>query len=341
MLDDRAKATLTMFVEQTLSKPMRDGGRRPVGKGALSAMLALTRIPLEKEDELPFPLDPEKMRTEQEGQVKGLGGGVVKKILEEHGITAKLSSEGGRTSRGTMGNLRIYWSILNEIWSRLCAESPELDPVETGRQLLRDAEDWWIERIQEFFKAKPLEFRTDASKSLQAHIEELLQLVRTRYAGTTQVGTVLQYLVGAKLKIVLPDTVIHAASQSDEQTDRAGDFLAGETAIHCTTAPSSDLIGKCRANLGAGLAPVIITIPERIGVARGLAADGQGTKDRIQVWDIAQFLATNVLEHGRFSVGGSMDMLKRLVEAYNGIVEECESDPGLRIKLSEASRVQG
>ncbi len=59
------------------------------------------------------------------------------------------------------------------MWSRL-------DPVETGRQLPRDAEDWWIERIHEFFKARPLAFRTDASKSLQAHAESLSQSVLLR-----------------------------------------------------------------------------------------------------------------------------------------------------------------
>ena len=37
----------------------------------------------------------------------------MKKILKEHGITQQLSSEGGRTSRGSMGLMIKYVDFLN------------------------------------------------------------------------------------------------------------------------------------------------------------------------------------------------------------------------------------
>ena len=62
-------------------------------------MVQFTRLIQDKE----FPLNPDKFQTSGKGQVAGLGGGNLKKILKEHGITQQLSAEGGRTSRGSMG----------------------------------------------------------------------------------------------------------------------------------------------------------------------------------------------------------------------------------------------
>lgn len=55
-------------------------GRSP---GTLSFIVTVTRNLKEKK----FPVSAEEFRTPQEGQVAGLGGGAIKKILNEHGIT--------------------------------------------------------------------------------------------------------------------------------------------------------------------------------------------------------------------------------------------------------------
>ena len=44
-------------------------------------------------------LNPDDFQPSSKGQVVGLGGGNLKKILKEHGITQQLSAEDGRTSR--------------------------------------------------------------------------------------------------------------------------------------------------------------------------------------------------------------------------------------------------
>jgi hypothetical protein len=51
--------------------------------------------------------------TKNKGQVAGLGGDNLKKILKEHGITQILAAEGGRTSRGNMGLMMEYVKFLN------------------------------------------------------------------------------------------------------------------------------------------------------------------------------------------------------------------------------------
>ena len=50
-----------------------------------------------------FPLNPDDFQTSSKGQVAGLGGANLKKILKEHGITQQLSSEGGRNQQRQHG----------------------------------------------------------------------------------------------------------------------------------------------------------------------------------------------------------------------------------------------
>lgn len=73
-------------------------------KGPLSLVVQFTRLVQDKN----FPLNPDDFQTSSKGQVAGLGGGNLKKILREYGITQQLSSEGGRTSRGSMGLMVKY-----------------------------------------------------------------------------------------------------------------------------------------------------------------------------------------------------------------------------------------
>ena len=72
-------------------------------KGPLSLVVQFTRMVKENN----FPLSPEDYQTGSKGQVAGLGGGNLKKILSDYGITQQLSAEGGRTSRGSMGLMII------------------------------------------------------------------------------------------------------------------------------------------------------------------------------------------------------------------------------------------
>jgi len=94
-------------------------------KGPLSLMVQLTRLAGAKG----FPLTPSDFLTENRGQVAGLGGANLKKILKEHGITQTLASEGGRTSRGNMGLMIKYIEFLNALHSKTGAV-----PGEGGRK---------------------------------------------------------------------------------------------------------------------------------------------------------------------------------------------------------------
>ena len=288
-------------------------------KGQLSTVIQVTFMVKGK----PMPLNPDDFKTEKEGQVKGLGGGNLKKILKQHGITRTLSSEGGRTSRGSMGLVRHYFEFLND-WHD-----------EAGHVDLDYVERYWADRVVDYFNSEPFILAADVSRTMSDCVNDVFNQARKRQAenpGTHYLGTVLQHLVAAKLSLVLPEgsLEIHGASVADAPTGRAGDFLVGDTAIHCTTMPGAPLMEKCAANIRSGLHPVIITIAERAQVAASLIEDN-GLVGKVEVCDAQQFLSANVLEHSLFNSSMRGEFVARLVARYNDIVDAYETDPSLCI----------
>lgn len=289
-------------------------------KGPLSLVVQFTRLVQDKE----FPLSSDDFQTGGKGQVAGLGGGNLKKILKEHGITQQLAAEGGRTSRGSMGLMIKYVDFLNE-WN---AEEPVDFSV---------VEAFWTEQVREYFRNQPFVLTADTSKTIGANLDELFEQAKKRQKqnpGTQYLGTVLQHLVAAKLCLILPEDSfeIHGASVADGPTDRNGDFVINGSIIHCTTMPGALLIEKCKANLRDGCHPVIITIFDRVHTALNLAEDA-GLAGRVEVWDIQQFLSANVYEHSLFDEARRNATLSDIISRYNNIVREAETDPSLRIEF--------
>lgn len=290
------------------------------GKGALCVALVITRQAIN----VGLPLDANTLLTDNHGQVKLLGMASVQNILKDHGIEKVLAEEGGRTSRGSVGNMQRYVQFLNK-----------LNP---SQEELKEIEEWWVDRVRAFFAGKPMVFHFDAAKSMRSSIRDLIVQAEKRQSeisGATVVGTVLQHLVGAKLSLILPERpVMHGASVADEVSGRDGDFIFEDVAIHVTSAPSEALIRKCMRNLESAIKPIIITTYRKVPVAEGLA-ESQGIADRLDVFDVEQFIAGNIYELGKFAVSGRKTTAEQLVNAYNQIIDECETDPSLKIDFSK------
>jgi hypothetical protein len=290
-----------------------------LSKGSLSFALIVTRILKSKK----FPVSVDDFVTANEGQVKGLGGGAVRKILKEYGIERTLSDEGGRTSRGNMGRLREYANVLNAL-----SKKNALD--------LDGAELYWVERIKVYFDSQPFIFRLDPSKSFRFCVRHLMAQAVERQReikGTMFAGALMQHLVGAKLDILSKSKVKHHGfSVADAPTNRAGDFSIGDVAFHVTTAPTEALIRKCKNNLEGGLRPIVVTTEDGLGGAKALAKQVD-LEDRIDVIEIEQFITTNVYEWSQFSREARIISVQELIERYNAIVADCESDPSFRIEF--------
>ena len=288
------------------------------GRGALCVALVITQ-----RAKAGLPLQASALLASKKGQVAGLGRAQVQAVLARHGIERVLAQEGGRTSRGAIGNMEAYLAFLNAL-----PRPVDLDAVER----------FWVERVKEFFAGKPFKLSVDASLSIRAAIRNLLTQAKDRQAdvvGSRYEGTMLQHLVGAKLELVLGEGAFkhHSASEADQADTRSGDFCVGDVAIHVTTAPGDALMEKCRDNLGANLRPLIVTTSARVVVADGLAADA-GIADRIDVLDIEQFLAANLHERALFSAAKRAPTTADLVRRYNAIIAAVETDPSLKIELS-------
>jgi len=308
--DDDLKKALAEF---TKTKKFR-------GKGPLCVALVVTQ----HAKKFALPLDPDQLLTEAGGQVLGLGRGAVQTVLKRHGITRVLAAEGGRTSRGSINNMREYAAFLN-------------DQQASGGIDLEAVERFWIDQVHAFFAGKPFKIRLDGSRSLRTLVRDILAQAEQRQKttpGMYYVGGVLQHMVGAKLDCALgPGKFEHNSfSTSDAQTGRAGDFFIGDVAIHVTTSPSEAVIGRCQENLDDGYRPMLITMQRGLTVAEGLA-ENAGLGDRIDVFEIEQFIALNLYELGSFAADGRKVAIGDLVKRYNEIIEEWETDPSLMIEF--------
>lgn len=291
---------------------------RLTSKGKLAAILYVSR--LAKKSGL--PLDSSILVTDSKGQVLGLGKSAVQVILKEYGITRVLAEEGGRTSRGSLGNMQGYVAFLNELYSDGIADTEAI-------------ERWWVARVNDFFSAQPFTLKYDTAKSLRAIVRDLLAQAFKRQKenpGTMYAGAVLQHLVGAKLSLVLPEGAVNnnGYSVADAVSARSGDFIIGEVIIHVTTAPGEALMRKCESNLQAGTRPIIVTTHESMPGAESLA-NIQGIGGRVDILEVEQFIATNVYELSRFETLERKLTVDRLVSKYNEIIEECETDPSLKV----------
>lgn len=286
--------------------------------GSLGTALVLTR----KAEKLGLPMDVKTVATAGGGQVSGLSGSAINKILVEHGVTQQVGTESGRTSRGTINLGNAYANLLNEF---------------VTIQSLKDVERFWIKKFVELFNTQPFELKYDQSKTIAVTLQGLVQqaIERQRRApGTTCVGALLQHLVGAKLELALPKVAIvhNGFSVADSVTSRSGDFVLDEVAIHCTTSPSLQLLAKCRKNLESGVRPIILTLPKSLQTAMNYA-DEMEIGNRVEILDAIQFLTANLYEMSHFRADRRKVTLDALVSKYNEIISRVESDPSLRIAV--------
>ncbi len=289
-------------------------------KGPLSVALVVTQ----HARKLGLPLDPGSLITAGGGQVLGLGKGAVQAVLKRHRVSRVLAAEGGRTSRGSLGNMRDYVAFLNEL-------------QRTGLEDLTAIERFWIDRVQDFFAGKPFRIKLDASRSIRSVVRDLIAQAVERQKnapGATYAGAVLQHLVGAKLDCALGAAQLqhNSFSTADAPSGRAGDFFLGDVAIHVTTSPGEALIERCRDNLNDGHRPIIVTLAKGLAVAEVLA-ENLGLAERIDVFEIEQFVALNLYELGRFALEGRRAAVGELIERYNQIIAEVETDPSLSIEF--------
>lgn len=292
-------------------------------KGSLGVALIITDTLINKPAE--YPLDPEDFLADAGTQVKNLSGPNVNKILKKNKIEKSLGTEVGRTNRGAYLHMRVYVEFLNAL-------------KDEGILDLLTLNGFWLDKVREFFASRPFELKLDPSLGLKAMVRNLMRQAEDRQRqqqGFNFAGTLAQHLIGAKLDLLLgTDDARHHGVNQNDANGRHGDFLLNDVCVHVTTAPSALLMQKCKENLNHGLRPIIVTGNTRVTVAEALAEDIQ-IGDRIDIFEIEQFVATNMFELSLFKPSDRRPKVGELVTRYNELIDKHEADPSLRIYFAE------
>jgi Domain of unknown function (DUF4928) len=269
-----------------------------------------------------FDLDIESHTAKGGSQVRGAGGTAVRKILESFGETRSFVSEGGRTNRGLRGDIN---SMLEALDSSGIARLP----AKTRNSILRELQQFLVDRVNDFHQLQRLEIAFDSGKSTWQTINDLI----AKAAETGKDGPVAQYLVGAKLQLRFPEKKISNESYStaDMQKGRQGDFRIGDTVFHITVAPMQAVYEKCKKNLERELR-VYLIVPEQLvaGTKQNAELHAAG---RITVQSIESFVSQNVDELSQFSIGDVRSELRQLLELYNERVNATESNKSMMIEI--------
>lgn len=273
-----------------------------------------------------FPIEDSAIKTAR-SQVKGLSGGSVSRTLRKFGETRPFTSEGGRTSRGSM-DLALELAFL------LNSHVPD-SLSDTGRvRLAEDLEEWFVRLIQrEYFDKKRITADIDSGKPAPQAIALLLESAAGR--GGNAAGAVAQHLVGAKLALRFPDFEIgnDGYTTADQQTFRAGDFQVKDTVFHVTMSPGERLLGgRCRDNIRNHFRPVVLVPDSKVLAARQIA-DMAGVSTDTSIIAIETFVGLNVEEMADFSASKIQGGLRLLLETYNARVSRVEPDPSLLIEI--------
>lgn len=286
-------------------------------KGTISgALVILDRLKKE------FTLDINAHTAKGGSQISGASGDAVRRILAEFGETRPFVSEGGRTNRGLRGDIRGMLEALEASNLKSLPQGSRAKALEEFQKIL-------VKKVQDFHNQQRLKIPYDSAKTTWQAIFDLLQTARE----TNKEGPVAQYLIGAKLQIRFPDHKIENQSYStaDQQLNRPGDFLVGNTAFHVTVAPMPAVFDKCKTNVKDGLR-VYLLVPARSAVGAKQIAD-QTIPGQISVEAIESFVAQNIDELSEFSKAHVASEFRRLLETYNSRVDAVEIDKSMMIEM--------
>ncbi|MCC0766392.1 DUF4928 family protein [Micrococcus luteus] len=274
-----------------------------------------------------LPITDDRLISKKGTQVQGLSGSSVSRLLRQHGEERKFTSEGGRTSRGTVGVAQSLMGLLNDF------ELEKPGEVRINSDVAFLAEGYFVEKLrEEYFDRQTIEVEVSPEQPVSVSVDRILNAATLR--ADNPAGAVLQHLVGAKLELRFPDVQIgrDSATTADDQTDRQGDFQVGTTAFHVTMAPMEKLIQRCQANINAGFRPVIITPARKVPAAKEMASNFD-LGERIDVLPAEHFIGTNIEEIGAYERSGIRESLSSLLMRYNERIKEIEVDQSLRVEL--------
>ena len=140
---------------------------------------------------------------------------------------------------------------------------------------------------------------------------------------------VSQHMVSRRHKLRLrarPVNFDHNSyTTADQQSGRKGDFSVSDVPIH-VTAPRRSGDRTLPRQLDSGHRAVLVTRQRGLTVAEARAKN-VNLADRIDIFEIEQFIGLNFYELGKFVIVGRRVALTEFVTRNNEIIDEVETDP--------------
>lgn len=272
-----------------------------------------------------FPLTDDVVKSKNQSQVRGLSRALISRVLKENGVDQEFTSEGGRTSRGSLVLALELAERINRLFDN--ATPDEQDLIAIANVLQR----YFVGRIQaDYFAKQKMRLDIDVAKPAQKIVEDILAEARARSDQPT--GIVAQHLVGAKLEIRFPNLRVgrDKANAADMQTNRQGDFELGTTAFHVTLSPTVKLIPRVKDNIRDGYRSIVLVPFEKLEFTKELF-NTEGLGDRVEAQSIEGFVGLNIEELGCFSAEDIKTQIALLIRRYNERISSCEVDKSLMI----------
>lgn len=272
-----------------------------------------------------FPLKQEHYLTDK-NQVR-TSGPLIREILARFGETRNYASEGGRTTRGTRPAADALVERFNNAPFR--EQIAELDRHER-EELIHTLQGWLVEKVKEYFNRQRIAVEIDLTKSGPQIIADIIAAASERKLA----GAVAQHLVGAKLALRYPHREIenYSYTTADQQLNRPGDFVVGDTVFHVTVSPMPPVLEKCASNLRNGFRPILLVPESKLAAARQMA-ESIGIEKSTGILPMESFVGQNMEEMAEFTKEKLAEQMRELLTKYNERVEEVETNRALLIEI--------
>lgn len=193
--------------------------------------------------------------------------------------------------------------------------------------------------LKSILDVEPLTVRVKG-RSAEAAIMDVLEQAEAK----GRIGSVAQYLVGAKLQLRFPSKrdaiTLFASNQGDRKSrgdaeQRRGDFDLGEYVIEVAAgAPDAKHVEQIATILEDADAEVwLIVRGNRLQFWKDEISRAELDHRRVVVAAIELFVGQNVTELGDLSARGKADQLAKLFHIYNEVWIDQLGSPGIRVTI--------
>ncbi|VGO17412.1 hypothetical protein PDESU_06008 [Pontiella desulfatans] len=182
---------------------------------------------------------------------------------------------------------------------------------------------------------KGIVLKYDDSSALSSLFKNLLEKAKDMgqdSCGTWYHAKMMHYLTLAIMEMALKEPLQGGKTVGSSPEYQTWQYFYDRLTIYITQTPTEALIRKCAENLSSNKSPVVVTSYKGAVSADNLA-EAQNISDRIDIFEIEQFIATNIWEICRFTCANRKITVSQLVEKYNAIVDAHETDPSLGLVM--------